>query len=153
MKIIGSFAMCTSVKPDAHVDLALEIPKECIQAKDHLNQRYLRKRALYLVAVAKQLKKCPLVADMKFTFHHGNRLKPILIVSPSGKFGKLTVRLHTCVEEGAFKLGRFHVNKSNVRTAWFNGEKATEDKKGECQLILVGPNPPQIFCLWYVRIS
>ena len=59
--------------------------QDSLQAKDYMNQRYLRKRALYLVAVAKHLKKCPLVESMSFTYHNGNQLKPLLVIKPEGR--------------------------------------------------------------------
>ncbi|CAH1797578.1 unnamed protein product [Owenia fusiformis] len=128
VKVIGSYLLGTCTKPDYHVDLALEIPKECIQAKDHLNHRYLRKRALYLTCIAAHLRKDKSIEKLEFSYHHGNPMKPIVIVTPTGSVGKTcTVHLHTTIEEDCFKLNRFHINKNNVRSGWLFGE--TEEKE------------------------
>ena len=54
--------------------------------KDFMNHRYIRKRALYLVTIAKHLKGQSFIEDeMKFTYHHGDHFKPILVISLKGK--------------------------------------------------------------------
>ncbi|KAK2165674.1 hypothetical protein NP493_1357g00033 [Ridgeia piscesae] len=99
----------------------------CLQAKDHLNQRYLRKRAVYLATVAAHLRKNTLVERLSFAYHHGDHMKPVLMVTPAGPLGKhFTVRLHACPEDGAFKLNRFHISKSNVRQQWFDPAMTTD---------------------------
>ena len=53
--------------------------------QDTLNHRYLRKRALYLTFIASHIQKYEIVAEVTFTHHHGNHLKPILVVTPAGE--------------------------------------------------------------------
>ena len=55
-----------------------------MQSKDFVNHRYLRKRASFLTFVAKELRKNSLVEDVKFTYHHGNMMRPVVILTPSG---------------------------------------------------------------------
>ncbi|KAL3865413.1 hypothetical protein ACJMK2_042804 [Sinanodonta woodiana] len=132
--ILGSFISDTCVKPDVHLDMMVVIPKECIQAKDHLNHRYARKRALYLTVVARHLDNHPMVEDLMFTNHHGNHLKPVLVVTLKVEDGRLVnVHLHPVPEEGSFKLNRFHICKNNIRPHWYRGQATTEDEVEENQ--------------------
>ena len=56
--IVGSFLIRTQVRgPGANVDMALEMPDSCLDAKDYLNNRYFEKRALYLAVIAEHLEK------------------------------------------------------------------------------------------------
>ncbi|OWF47935.1 nucleolar protein 6-like [Mizuhopecten yessoensis] len=126
VKMVGSFLSNTCVKPNVTLDISVTMPVECLQSKDNLNQRYLRKRALYLAVLAKHLRKKEEVEDLHFTYLHGSHYKPILILKVKGDTGKpVTVHLHVIAEEGLFKLNRFHINKNNVRKQWYRGE--TED--------------------------
>ncbi|XP_033750343.1 nucleolar protein 6-like [Pecten maximus] len=123
VKMVGSFLSRTCVKPGVNLDISVTMPIECLQSKDHLNQRYLRKRALYLAVLAKHLRKKEEVEDLKFTYHHGSHYKPILILQVKGDTGRpVTIHLHVIAEEGMFKLHRFHVNKNNVRKQWYHGQ-------------------------------
>ena len=71
------------------VTLALNLhhTQECLQAKDHLNYRYLHKRALYLCHVAahlrKKKKRCGL-KSVEFSLSYGGPLMPLLVLKPEG---------------------------------------------------------------------
>ncbi|XP_014661401.1 PREDICTED: nucleolar protein 6-like [Priapulus caudatus] len=126
--VVGGFPMDLCCMPDIHVDLAVEIPKECLQEKDFLNHRYLRKRALYLAFIAsKLLEKRSLVKKLMFTYHHGNHMKPVLIITPEGKVGHhCTVRLHTTIPDGYYKMSRFMPSKNNIRSSWYKPSNEEE---------------------------
>lgn len=117
----GSIPLNTCVHPSKVADVIMEMPKECFQGKDCLNHRYVRKRALYLAAVASRLIKAGAVSDCQFTYHAGNPFKPILIVKLGGGSKLFTVHLHAILEDGTFKPSRFHITKNNVRPHWFAG--------------------------------
>ncbi len=68
------------------VNMSYCMLKECIESKDSLNQRYLRKRALYLTYIAAHLTKYEIISSVEFSHHNGNHMKPILIVTPQGMF-------------------------------------------------------------------
>ncbi|XP_061469328.1 nucleolar protein 6 isoform X2 [Rhineura floridana] len=120
VKVVGSYMLGTCIKPEVNVDVALTMRKEIFQDKDNLNQRYHRKRALYLAHVAYHLAKKKIFGSVKFAYVNGNHLKPVILLQPQGKDVKMvTVRLYACPAQGVFKLSRFHPNKNNVRTAWF----------------------------------
>ncbi|OXB79791.1 UNVERIFIED_CONTAM: hypothetical protein H355_012851 [Colinus virginianus] len=120
LSVVGSYLLGTCIKPEINVDVAVTMPREILQDKDNLNQRYHRKRALYLAHIAQHLSKKNLFGSVKFAYMNCNHLKPILLLRPQGKDEKLvTVRLHACPAPSFFKPSRFYPNKNNVRTAWF----------------------------------
>uniref|UniRef100_A0A8C8S5Z8 Nucleolar protein 6 n=1 Tax=Pelusios castaneus TaxID=367368 RepID=A0A8C8S5Z8_9SAUR len=132
VKVVGSYLLGTGIKPEINVDVALTMPRTILQDKDNLNQRYHRKRALYLAHIAHHFSKEKLFGSVRFTYMNSNHLKPILLLQPAGKDEKLvTVRLYACPTPGFFKPTRLYPSKNNVRTAWFleqgsPGEGATE---------------------------
>uniref|UniRef100_A0A8C4U8K9 Nucleolar protein 6 n=1 Tax=Falco tinnunculus TaxID=100819 RepID=A0A8C4U8K9_FALTI len=120
MKVVGSYLLGTCIKPEVNVDVAVTMPREIFQDKDNLNQRYHRKRALYLAHIAQHFSKEKLFGSVKFAYMNSNHLKPILLLRPQGKDEKMvTVRLLACPAPGLFKPSRFYPSKNNVRTAWF----------------------------------
>ncbi|XP_069780228.1 nucleolar protein 6 [Narcine bancroftii] len=120
VKVVGSYLLGTCIKPQINVDVAVMMPAEILQLKDNFNQRYLRKRALYLVHIAHHLSKHKLFGSIKFGYFNSNHLKPILYLSTQGKDEQLfTVRLHPCAPASFFKLTRFHPSRNNVRASWF----------------------------------
>lgn len=126
-KVIGSYLLGTCIKPQINVDVAVIMPAEILQSKDNFNQRYLRKRALYLVHIAHHLSKNKIFGSVKFGYFNSNHLKPILYLSPQGKDEKLvTVRLHPCAPASFFKLTRFHPSRNNIRVSWFLDQEAAE---------------------------
>ncbi|XP_015703764.1 nucleolar protein 6 [Coturnix japonica] len=120
LSVVGSYLLGTCIKPEINVDVAVTMPREILQDKDNLNQRYHRKRALYLAHIAHHLAKENIFGSVKFAYMNSNHLKPILLLRPQGKDEKLvTVRLHACPAPDFFKPSRFYPSKNNVRTAWF----------------------------------
>ncbi|XP_070396608.1 nucleolar protein 6 isoform X1 [Dermacentor albipictus] len=120
VQVVGSHAFGGAVGPDAVVDLAVEMPLECFEKTDFLNQRYHMKRALYLAVIASRLRKSELVEEMAFSTHRGDVASPTLILRPSGQAGKhFRVRLlpYPCAEQ--FKVSRFVPARSNLRASWF----------------------------------
>ncbi|XP_061224989.1 nucleolar protein 6 [Neopsephotus bourkii] len=120
LKVVGSYLLGTCIRPEINVDMAVTMPREIFQDKDNLNQRYHRKRALYLAHIAQHLSKQQLFGSVKFAYMNSNHLKPVLLLRPQGKDEKMvTVRLHACPAPGLFKPSRFYPSKNNIRTAWF----------------------------------
>ncbi|XP_073474509.1 nucleolar protein 6 [Aquarana catesbeiana] len=128
IKVVGSYLLGTCIKPEINVDLAVTIPQEILQEKDNLNQRYLRKRALYLAHMAHHLSRSKIFGSVTFAYMNSNHLKPLLLLRPQGKDEQfVTVRVHVCLPSGFFKSSRFSPNKNNVRTAWYM-EKSNQDE-------------------------
>lgn len=59
-------------------------PQSVLQPKDALNQRYPRKRALYLAGLAQHLLSSPDIGSLRYSCLRGNRLRPLLLVTPPG---------------------------------------------------------------------
>uniref|UniRef100_A0A2C9LX97 Nucleolar protein 6 n=1 Tax=Biomphalaria glabrata TaxID=6526 RepID=A0A2C9LX97_BIOGL len=129
VRLTGSMTLDTIVKPNLIVDLVLQMPKACFEPKDYLNQRYVRKRALYLCVVASHLSKNKQIEDLKFTYMMSNPYKPVLLLTIKvTEKRKLQFRLLLEPEENIFKLSRFELSKNNVRPNWFLG-KDSESKE------------------------
>uniref|UniRef100_A0A8C5I7E4 Nucleolar protein 6 n=1 Tax=Gouania willdenowi TaxID=441366 RepID=A0A8C5I7E4_GOUWI len=120
---IGSYPLGTCIKPHVVVDLAVTIPANVLHPKDVVNQRYPRKRALYLAGLAQYLASFSDLGPMRYSCLHGNRLRPVLLLIPPGKDSRssFTVRLHACPPPGFFKPSRFHPLRNNIRTEWYTG--------------------------------
>ncbi|KAM5183507.1 nucleolar protein 6 isoform 1-T2 [Callospermophilus lateralis] len=132
--VVGSYLLGTCIRPDITVDMALTMPREILQDKDLLNQRYFRKRALYLAHLAHYLARDPLFGSVRFSYTNGCHMKPSLLLRPHGKDERLvTVRLHPCPPSDFFRPCRLLPTKNNVRSAWYRGQSPPEDGK---------PDPP-----------
>ncbi|XP_039731492.1 nucleolar protein 6 [Pteropus medius] len=130
--VVGSYLLGTCIRPDINVDIALTMPREILQDKDGLNQRYFRKRALYLAHLAHHLAQDPLFGSVRFSYTNGCHLKPSLLLRPYGKDERLvTVRLHPCPPPDFFRLCRLLPSKNNVRSAWYRGHSPPGDGSSE----------------------
>uniref|UniRef100_A0A673VC95 Nucleolar protein 6 n=1 Tax=Suricata suricatta TaxID=37032 RepID=A0A673VC95_SURSU len=130
--VVGSYLLGTCVRPDINVDMAVTMPREILQDKDGLNQRYFRKRALYLAHLAHHLGQDPLFGSVHFSYTNGCHLKPSLLLRPHGKNERLvTVRLHPCPPPDFFRPCRLLPSKNNVRSAWYRGQSPPGDGSPE----------------------
>lgn len=121
--VVGSYLLGTCIRPDINVDVALTMPREILQDKDGLNQRYFRKRALYLAHLAHHLAQDPLFGSVRFSYTNGCHLKPSVLLRPCGKDERLvTVRLYPCPPPDFFRSCRLLPTKNNVRSAWYQGQ-------------------------------
>ncbi|KAJ0041623.1 hypothetical protein NL108_010458, partial [Boleophthalmus pectinirostris] len=143
--LIGSYPLGTCTKPHIVVDLAVIIPSDVLQEKDALNQRYPRKRALYLAGLAQHLFASSQIGTLLYSCLHGNRLRPVLLLRPPGcdsnhisicvyfatvldrmcftgkESSSFSVRIHACPPPGFFKPSRFHPQRNNIRMEWYTG--------------------------------
>lgn len=113
---VGSFRSQTVINALPILDVCVEIPAEFFSKGNHLNGTYHRKKALYLSYLALKLKRWPQVSDCKFTFVNGNSFQPVLVLEPSGKYGKsICFQLRATCGEESFKIERLSPEKSNVK--------------------------------------
>ncbi|XP_056275390.1 nucleolar protein 6-like [Pseudoliparis swirei] len=130
--LIGSYPLGTCTKPRIMVDLAVTIPADVLHQKDVLNQRYPRKRALYLAGLAQCFASSSDIGSMRYSCLHGNRLRPILLLTPPGKdSSSFTLRIHVCPPPGFFKPSRFNPQRNNIRTEWYSGVQNSQCESGE----------------------
>ncbi|KAF7651428.1 hypothetical protein LDENG_00111260 [Lucifuga dentata] len=130
--LIGSYPLGTCTKPRIMVDLAVTIPANILHPKDVLNQRYPRKRAIYLAGLAQHLMSSSDIGTMCYSCLHGNRLRPVLLLTPPGKkSSSFIVRVHACPPPGFFKPNCFHPQRNNIRTEWYTGIEAFQSEGSE----------------------
>ncbi|XP_038558742.1 nucleolar protein 6 isoform X2 [Micropterus salmoides] len=130
--LIGSYPLGTCTKPRIVVDLAVTIPADVLHPKDVVNQRYPRKRALYLAGLAQHLMSSSDIGTMRYSCLHGNRLRPILLLMPPVKdSSSFTVRVHACPPPGFFKPSRFHPQRNNIRTEWYTGLQTSQSESND----------------------
>uniref|UniRef100_A0A8C2G3D6 Nucleolar protein 6 n=1 Tax=Cyprinus carpio TaxID=7962 RepID=A0A8C2G3D6_CYPCA len=122
INLVGSYPLGTCIKPKVSVDLAVTIPASILHPMDAINQRYSRKRALYLAGLARHLSFAKCVGSLHYSCLHGNRLRPVLLLKPPGNdSSKVTLRIHAIPPPDFLKPSRFHPQKNNIRTEWFTG--------------------------------
>ncbi|XP_077571803.1 nucleolar protein 6 [Stigmatopora nigra] len=120
--LIGSYPLGTCTRPRVVVDMVATIPDDILQPKDFLNQRYPRKRAIYLAGLAQYLATSSDIGAISYSCLNGNRLRPILLLSPPDKDSSpLIVRIHACPPPGYFNPKRFNPRMNNIRTGWYTG--------------------------------
>ncbi|KAK6306719.1 hypothetical protein J4Q44_G00236440 [Coregonus suidteri] len=106
--------------------------QDVLHPKDALNQRYPRKRAIYLAGLAQHLASSPAFGTMRYSCLHGNRIRPLLSLTPPGKHSSsFILRLHPCPPPGFFKPSRFHPQRSNIRTDWYTGLESSRPDTSE----------------------
>jgi hypothetical protein len=86
--VVGSFLLRAQVSgPAASVDVALEMPDDCLEAKDYLNGLYFEKRALYLAVAAEQLvARLAGKFEVGLSFFRGDERKTMLVLRATDAF-------------------------------------------------------------------
>ncbi|KAI8896177.1 Nrap protein [Globomyces pollinis-pini] len=122
--VVGSFLLQTMAKSpeDLNVDLAVEMPTELFQEKDHMNYRYFYKRAYYLAVLAARLSENkPLKWDLKFKAFQNDPKRPILVIKSTEKsdshFSKKgwQIRIFPYISSSFFAKPRLSPKKNCVR--------------------------------------
>eukprot|EP00798_Chlamydomonas_sp_ICE-L_P031575 gene31575-6769_t len=80
--VVGSFGLRCVARPVAIVDLAVQIPEECLFKKAYLNYRYHARRAVYLAALGSHLAKEGLFANQELQCTHDDPTRPLLLIHP-----------------------------------------------------------------------
>ncbi|XP_065188804.1 nucleolar protein 6-like isoform X1 [Sycon ciliatum] len=119
INVIGSYLLGTLTKPSLNIDLAVQIPADSLDDGDHLNHRYVHKRAAYLCYLAHHLTRCSAVSRVEFICLH-SRLMPVLAVTLTGKPGqRFSLRVHPVVNDAAFKPTRLGPARNCIRRKKF----------------------------------
>jgi U3 small nucleolar RNA-associated protein 22 len=126
IQAIGGYTTRTSLKRTNYIDLVVQVPAKCFEKKDVKNQRYHHKRALYLAQLARLLHGPTgfgLVDKVEYCFHHGDFLKPVIILTPrSPKLKELNILFQIfAVPEPDFdiKTSLLTPDHGNVAPKWF----------------------------------
>eukprot|EP00887_Chlorella_sp_A99_P002636 scaffold6.g2636.t1 len=119
VRVVGSFALRAAAGPSPCVDVAVEMPAECFDAKDQLNHRYHAKRALYLAHLAGVVGGLPGVASVAWESFVADPRRPALGVELAAGLapGGLRLRLLPALPRHAFPLHRLAPGRNNLRTA------------------------------------
>lgn len=145
--IVGSYLLRTVTRSAQNVDVAVEIPSACLAKKDELNFQYHDKRALFLGALAQTIRadeKCSdTFEEVSLSCFGRDARKPILLLRPSNKARKWTIRILPVVADDAFDARRLVPGRNNVRLAavrrMLAGAAAAEEAGSESAM---GPPTP-----------
>lgn len=125
VQVIGGFRTATALKRTNFVDLAIEMPAECLKEKDIKNQRYHQKRALYMAQLGHLLGGSlgmKLIEKLEFKYHQGDFLKPVLLIIPQCPKVRKTTTFQLFVypeQDSPLKLTSLKPSHGNVAPKWF----------------------------------
>lgn len=117
IEITGSYSYQCIARPDANVDVFIQLPKECFHEKDYLNYRYHAKRCLYLCVIKKYLKRSSSFQKVEMSAFQNEARKPILVLYPAEKFGETTltsIRLIP-IATSLFNVSKLNMQRNNIR--------------------------------------
>ncbi|KAJ3367232.1 hypothetical protein GGF31_007650 [Allomyces arbusculus] len=102
-----------------NLDLAVQMPSNLFQPKDHTNYRYFYKRAFYLAHVASLLQ--PILKgkeSLSFAYDHHDVRKPVLHVAfPAGKKVTARIVMRPTIASDLFRTDKLAPTRNNVRPA------------------------------------
>ncbi|GAB6018990.1 Nucleolar protein 6 [Chamberlinius hualienensis] len=120
IEILGSYPLDVAIKRHVVVDIGVEMPKTFIHKGDNLNYRYHRKRAMYLLRLASELRNFTDLDEMQFAHFNGDYKKPCLLLKPlENRLKKFCVRIIPYCSLKAFELKKFIPIRSNLRSSWY----------------------------------
>ncbi|KNE71244.1 hypothetical protein AMAG_15898 [Allomyces macrogynus ATCC 38327] len=102
-----------------NLDLAVQMPSNLFQPKDHTNYRYFYKRAFYLAHVASLV--APILKgkeSLSFAYDHHDVRKPILNAAfPAGKKTTARIVIRPTIAADLFRADKLSATRNNVRPA------------------------------------
>ncbi|KAF2399987.1 Nrap protein [Trichodelitschia bisporula] len=126
VSVAGSYPLKTTTgsSSDLVLDIIVTMPQDIFQEKDYMNFRYFYKRAFYLACLAAGIKANKQHAfDLKFDYLHGNRLLPILVVTPDEKDAGFKVVILPAVLKNVFPVEKLLPTVNCVRPKVLGEEK------------------------------
>lgn len=109
--IFGGYDLKCLVKSDIKLNININMPADCFNAKDYLNNRYFIKRHYYLVYILHNIKQNNLSSKCKLLYQDFEYL-PYLQIELSEK---VKVNVYVTVSENVFNLNRFLPDKNNIK--------------------------------------
>lgn len=119
--VVGSYAVGAATRSTPVADLAVEIPRTCLDDKDQLNHRYHAKRALYLAHIAAALRREAAqlgIQKVEWAVANGDPRRPSLLLhlakgsSPAGT----AIQILPTIAPGTFPLPRLAPTRNNLRS-------------------------------------
>ncbi|WCJ24913.1 Nucleolar protein 6 [Euphorbia peplus] len=117
VEIGGSYLFKSVAKPHVHVDLFIQLPKECFHEKDYLNHRYHAKRCLYLCIIRKFLSSSASIEKVEWSSFQNETRKPVLLVYPAKKLVEVPeffVRIIPTARN-LFNVSKLDLKRNNIR--------------------------------------
>lgn len=117
IEVTGSYSYQCIARPDANVDVFIQLPKECFHEKDYLNYRYHAKRCLYLCVIKKYLKSSSLFQKIELSAFQNEARKPVLVLYPGENFGEnplSSIRLIPTAKS-LFNSSKLNMQRNNIR--------------------------------------
>lgn len=123
--VVGSYVSKTMVKSQGGhaIDMIVEMPNEILQDKDFLDLRYFYKRAYYLTVLTASVRS-ELGSSLVYAYEHsnGNRLLPVLKVTPKDPSSKYSIRIIPCAPQGWFPTRKLLPTACCIRSGTEDGE-------------------------------
>lgn len=124
IQVGGSWILRTaSLRPGGvDVDMFVVMRSTMFQEKDHLNMRYIHKRAFYLAALAGAIEQANIGVNCFYSVIEDPR-KPILVLKPNKNSSesdfsniKAVIKVHLAHEENLFPLSKLSPSRNNIRS-------------------------------------
>lgn len=126
ISILGGYTTSTAIKGKTYIDLAICMPSKHLEKKDVKNQRYHRKRALYMAQLATLLNGSTglgLIESIEYQYFRGNFLKPTLLLTPMDaklkEYAKFQVFVYPDPTDCPIRSSILVPNHGNVAPKWF----------------------------------
>ncbi|KAG8630462.1 hypothetical protein KVT40_002081 [Elsinoe batatas] len=129
INVVGSYASNVYSRSNkiTEVDMMVQMSDELFQPKDYQDHRYFYRRSYYLAWLAARIRdNSESRYSIEFKNHHGNLLRPILVVRPSGDVSdpssRWQINVLPCISTKVFTDEKLLPSKSLVRS----DEKASQ---------------------------
>jgi U3 small nucleolar RNA-associated protein 22 len=123
--VVGSYVSKTMVKSQSShaIDMIVEMPNGIFQEKDYLDLRYFYKRAYYLTVLTASVRS-ELGSSVVLAYEHanGNRLLPVLSLTPKDASSKYSIRIIPCAPQGWCPTRKLLPTACCIRSATEVGE-------------------------------
>lgn len=129
INVVGSYGLksASRARKTVEIDMTVTMPSSLFQEKDYLDYRYFYKRAYYLACIAAGIQDSQGgVSHLRFWNFRDDRLKPILVVSPTlgnsaasqqGDAPKWQINIIPCIGADVFSLEKISPIRTSVRSS------------------------------------
>ncbi|KAF2220059.1 Nrap protein [Elsinoe ampelina] len=122
INVVGSYVSNVNLRSNktTEIDMMVQMSDELFQPKDYQDHRYFYRRSYYLAWLAVGIRDSSESRySIEFKNHHGNPLRPILVVRPSGdvsdSLSRWQINILPCISSKVFTDAKLLPSKSLVR--------------------------------------